>query len=196
MNMPLIPPRMTRDEFFAWADTHAEDRKYEFDGVQPVAVTGATLNHSRIIQSLYFALRSRLLGSTSEVLAQDAGIATIGNAVRYPDAVVTCTKGAGINRLVPEAVAVFEVLSPTSGRNDRIDKLREYRAVPSIRHYVILEFASVALTVFRRVFDADDWTATALLADDVLELPEMGIQVPVSEFYAGVDLPPDPEPEA
>ncbi len=101
-----------------------------------------------------------------------------------------------MDRLVPEAVAVFEMLSQTSGRNDRIDKLRQYRAVPSIRHYIILEFASVALTVFRRASDTDDWTAAALLADDVLALPEVGIQVPVSEFYAGVDMPPDPEPEA
>ena len=50
-----------------------------------------------------------------------------------------------MDRLVPEAVAVFEVLSPASGRNDRIDKLREYQAVSSIRHYIIMEFASVAL---------------------------------------------------
>ncbi len=87
-----------------------------------------------------------------------------------------------MDRLVPKAMAVFEVLSPTSGRNDRIDKLREYRAVPSIRHHIILKFASVDLTVFRRVSDTDDWTAAALLADDVLGLPEVGIQVPVSEF--------------
>ncbi len=49
MNVPLIPPRMTRDEFFAWANTYAADRKYEFDGVRPVAMTGGILNHSRII---------------------------------------------------------------------------------------------------------------------------------------------------
>ena len=193
MNMPLLPPRMTQDEFFAWADTYAEDRKYEFDGFRPVAMTGGTLNHSRIIQALCFALRSRLLGSDAEVFAQDAGVATIGNAVRYPDAVVTCTKGGGMDRLVPDAVTVFEVLSPASGRNDRIDKLREYRAVPSIRQYIIPEFASVALTVFRRASGTEGWAATALLADDVLEMPEVGIQVPVAEFYAGVDLP---EPEA
>ena len=100
-----------------------------------------------------------------------------------------------MDRLVPEAVAVFEVLSSTSGRNDRIDKLREYWAVSSIRHYIILKFASVALTVFRRASDTEEWAATALLAGDVLDLAEVGIRVPVAEFYAGVDLS-DSEPEA
>ena len=195
MNMPLIPPRMTRDEFFAWADAYADDGKYEFDGVRPVAMTGGTRNHSRIILNLCFALRSRLQGSACEVLAQDAGVATVGNAVRYPDALITCTKGLGTDRLIPGVVAVFEVLSPTSGRNDRIDKLREYRAVSSIRQYVILEYAGASVTVFQRATEADDWTATALLADEVLHIPGIGVQVPVAELYENVELP-DAEPEA
>jgi hypothetical protein len=33
-----------------------------------------------------------------------------------------------------------------------------------------------------------DWTATALTADDILELPEIGIEVPLVEFYQDVDL--------
>jgi hypothetical protein len=40
---------------------------------------------------------------------------------------------------------------------------------------------------------AERWTAIALLTDDALQMPEIGIQVPVSEFYVGVDLPPDPK---
>jgi hypothetical protein len=31
-----------------------------------------------------------------------------------------------------------------------------------------------------------NWTATALTADDVLDLPEIGIRVPVAEFYENV----------
>ena len=194
MNMPLIPPRMTRDEFFAWADTYAEDGKYEFDDVRPVAKTGGTLNHGRIQRNVLVALISRL-GSDCEALGSGAGVATVGGAVRYPDALVTCTKGPGTDRLVPGVVVAFEVLSPNSGRNDRIDKLREYRAVPSILCYIILEYAIAGLTVLRRASETEEWTATALLAENILQLPEVGIQVPVAEFYAGVDLP-DLGPEA
>lgn len=86
-------------------------------------------------------------------------------------------------------MVVFKVLSPTSGRNDRSDKLREYRAVPSIRHHVILEHLSPALPVFWRANGVADWTAIALTADDTLEMPEISIVVPVGEFYEGVNLP-------
>ena len=87
------------------------------------------------------------------------------------------------------------MLSPTSGRNDRIDKLREYRAVASIRRYVILEYAGASVTVFKRATEAENWTATALMADDVLHIPDIGVQVPVAELYENVELP-DAEPEA
>lgn len=181
---------MTRDQFLDWVQ--AQEGRYEFDGFRPVAMTGGTANHSRTYQNISFALHTRLRGTGCEVLGLNAGLATAGNAVRYPDALVTCAKFPGTALLVPGVVVVFEVLSPTSGRTDRIDKLREYRAVPSIRRYVVLEHLSAALTVFSRIDGTADWTAIALTADDILDMPEIGIAVPVSEFYEGVDLPDTP----
>ena len=60
------------------------------------------------------------------------------------------------------------MLSPTSGRIDRIVKLREYRAVETIRCYVMLEHSSVGLTVFTRWHADEDWTARALTSEDTL----------------------------
>ncbi len=180
---------MTREEFFPWAE--AQDERYEFDGFAPVLMTGGTRRHSRINQNMYLALGTRLRGSQCELLGPDAGVATIGQAVRYPDALISCTRSPDDARMIGDVVAVFEVISPTSGRIDRIVKLREYRAAPSIRRYVILEHASIALTVFSRAEGVSDWTATALTAEDVLDMPELGIAVPVMEFYDAVDLPAD-----
>ena len=187
MNTALRKPRMTRDAFFGWAQ--AQDTRYEFDGFQPVAMTGCSPNHNRMTLNIHRALYARLKGSGCEPLGPDTGVATVGGAVRYPDALVTCGTFPGTALVVPGVVVVFEVLSPTSGRTDRIDKLREYRAVPSIRRYVILEYASIGLAVFERAGGASDWTATALTAGDILRMPEIGIEVPVAELYEGVDLP-------
>ena len=179
-------PLMTRDAFLHWAEIQRE--RYEFDGFQPVAMTGGTRNHGRICQNLWFALRTRLRGSRCEPLGPDAGVATIGAAVRYPDALVTCTKGPGADRLIPGVVVVFEVSSPSSGRTDRIGKLLEYRAVPSIRRYVILEHTGMGITVHVRAEGETAWTTTALTEGDVLSMPEIGIEIPVAELYEGTDL--------
>lgn len=186
MSTALREPRMTREEFLYWAE--AQDQRYEFDGFQPVAMTGGTVDHSQIAGNIYYALRVRLKANGCEPFGPDAGVATIGNAVRYPDALVTCTRGPGTDRIVPGVLVVFEVLSPTSGRTDRIDKLREYQAVPSIRRYVILEHTSVGLVVHARLNGEDPWIATALTDGDVLRMPEIGIEIPIAEFYEGTDL--------
>jgi Uma2 family endonuclease len=187
MSTALRKPRMTREEFFNWAQ--GQDIRYEFDGFEPVAMTGGNINHSQITQNILVSLRTHLRGGNCRPLGPDAGVATVGNAVRYPDALVTCDKVRGSDLTVSGVIVVFEVLSPTSGRTDRIVKLREYRAVPTIRCYVILEHNNAGLTVFTRRRQDEDWTARALTIEDTVQLSEIGIEIPVAEFYEDVDLP-------
>lgn len=177
----------TREEFFSWAED--QEGPWEFDGVGPVAMTGGTINHSFIHQNISGALRDRLRGGPCRQLGPDAGVETVGNAVRFPDVVVICGGVDGTARTLPDPVVVFEVLSPTSGRTDRIVKVREYAAVKSILRYVVVESTTIGLTVFSRGSGEDAWTATTLTEGDVLGMPEVGAVVPVLEFYEGVDLP-------
>jgi Uma2 family endonuclease len=186
MNVPLRKP-WTQDQFFSWAET--QDVGYEFDGFQPVAMTGGNVGHSRVIRRLHRALDARLRGGPCEPLGPDAGVETVNKAIRYPDALITCSKADGRDRLVPGVVIVFEVLSPTSGRVDRIVKVREYAAVPSIRRYVILESSSVGLMVMERSSTEQVWLTTVLTNDDILRMPEIGIEVPVAEIYEGIEFP-------
>ena len=188
MSATIRVPAMTRDEFLDWAD--AREARYEFDGFAPVAMTGGTLNHNRIAFNIHIALRSRLKGSRCEPLELDAGLATIGDIVRYPDAVVTFSPANGISRLVPDPIVVFEVISPSSGHVDRIVKVREYGAVASIRRYVILESASIGLTVHERRESEQKWTVTTMIDGDLLLLPDISVEIPIGELYEGVEFPP------
>jgi Uma2 family endonuclease len=176
----------TIDRFLDWAER--QDARYEFNGVRPVAMTGGNANHSRITTNIHAALRSRLRGTPCSFYGPDLGIETIGQSIRYPDALITCTKFPGTERLAPNVVVVFEVLSPTSGQIDRIDKVREYAAVPSIRRYVIVEAKSAGLLVLHRQHPHDPWTAVALTGEDTLDLPEVGFTIPLAEFYEDVDF--------
>jgi Uma2 family endonuclease len=186
MNIALRKP-WTQEQFFSWAET--QETRHEFDGFQPVAMTGGNLDHSRVTRNLSAALHTRLRAGPCEPLGPDAGIETVNKAVRHPDALVTCSRADGKDRLVPGVVVVFEVLSPTSGRIDRIVKVREYAAVPSIRRYVILESSSVGLMVMERSEPGEAWRTTVLAEGDILRMPEIGIEVPVAEIYEGIAFP-------
>jgi Uma2 family endonuclease len=186
MNIALKRP-WTAEQFLTWAAR--QEGRYEFDGIQPVAMTGGSADHNRITLNIHAALRSRLRGRPCSFFGPDLAVRTVGETVRCPDALITCTKFPGTDRVAPDVVVVFEVLSPDSGRRDRIEKLQEYAAVPSIRRYVILEYRSKALLLFHRSQGYEPWTAQALKAEDSLSLPEVGIDIPVGEFYEDVEIP-------
>jgi len=178
----------TQERFFAWAQ--AQDIRYEFDGVRPVAMTGGTAAHSRLTRNLSFALQSRLRGKPCEPLGPDAGVETINKTVRYPDALVTCSKLDNAAYLVPDVVIVFEVTSPSprSIHTDRVIKVREYAAVASIRRYIIVESSSAGLTVMERRSGGEPWTTSVLTIDGILALPEIGIEIPVAEIYEDIEF--------
>ena len=180
---------MTVDEFLNWENQ--QELKYEFDGFAPVAMTGGTQEHALIQINLTTALRVRLRGGPCRVVGSELKISVAGS-IRYPDAYVYCSEPPRGTLVVTEPVVVFEILSSSTSLIDRIDKNREYRDTPSIQRYVMLEQDRQGVTVFTRT--NDDWVGHLLEGDAVLSMPEIGVDLPLSEIYEGITFPP-PEPD-
>ena len=174
---------MTIETFLAWE--RLQELRHEFDGALVTAMTGGTLRHSIIATNLVEALGRRLT-PPCRALRGDVKILA-ANSVRYPDAVVTCSPFDDRGDIVPDPVVVFEVLSPSTASLDRLVKNAEYRATPSIQRYVMLEQGRMGATVFAR--DGGQWMSLILLGDTTLSMPEIGVEVPLSEVYRGVDFP-------
>lgn len=190
MNIALRRP-MTLDEFLAWE--RRQELRYEFDGTRAVAMTGGTVEHSEIATNLVEALRRRLQGRPCRAFRGDLKIVVAGR-IRYPDATVTCSPVPRGTDVIPEPVVVFEVLSASTAVTDRVEKNEEYRLTPSIRRYVMLEQTRCAATVFART--GDGWAGHVLTGDAVLAMPEIGVELPLAEAYAGIGFATDdPPPE-
>ena len=190
MNVALRRP-VTLDEFLAWE--RRQELRYEFDGTRAVAVTGGTVEHSVVATNLVRALEDRLRGKPCRAFRGDLKVVVAGR-IRYPDAMVTCSPVPRGTDVIPEPVVVFEVLSASTAATDRIEKNEEHRLTPSIRCYVMLEQTRRAATVFARA--GDDWVGHVLTGDAVLAMPEIGVDLPLAEVYAGIefatdDLPPE-----
>jgi Uma2 family endonuclease len=187
----VVPRTWTVDRFLDWAA--AQEEPYEFDGTQPVAMNGGNARHSGIVRNILTTLRTRLRGSSCACYGPSLAVQTVGTAIRYPDALVTNARFSQSARLAPGVVAVFEVVSPHSGRLDREVKAAEYRAVPTILHYVIVESARVEARVLSRADGTQDWTVQELTsADDVIDLPEAGAQLSLADIYEDIEFDPPP----
>jgi len=93
-------------------------------------------------------------------------------------------------KIVRNPVVLFEVLSPSTAGKDRIVKAREYQATPSVQRYVMLEQDRIGATVHVRA--ADGWSVIVLKDDDTLALPEIGLAIPLAEFYEGLTFEDQP----
>lgn len=182
---------MTLDEFLAWEER--QELRYEFDGVQPVAMTGGTYAHDAVHVNLIRRLGNRLDGTPCRVHGGNLKVLTEGR-VRYPDAFVSCQAYGNADKFARDPVVIFEVLSPGTAGTDRIDKLREYTALASLRRYVLLEPDRVAATVLER--GDTGWLTSVLTDDAVLLMPEISVELPLAELYDGVDLTSDPADSA
>jgi len=187
MNVMQRKP-ISLDAFLDWEER--QELRYEFDGFQPVAMTGGTSEHSAIQRNLITALTNRLRGQPCQPHGSELKILVSGS-IRYPDAFVVCSPIPRGTTVVDNPVVVFEVLSESTATIDRIVKNQEYRDTPSIQRYVMLEQDRQAATVFAR--QADDWVGHVVARDVVLAMPEIGIEVPLAELYEGVSFA---EPEA
>jgi Uma2 family endonuclease len=197
MNLALRKP-MTLAEFLEWEER--QPMRYEFDGVGPVAMTGGTYGHSTIQGNLATALGGRLRGKRCRFHGSDLKFQVAEGHVRYPDGMVLCSPVDRTATVVYDPVVVFEVLSPSTASDDRIVKAREYQATPSVQRYVMLEQDGVSATVYAR--SGETWTHEILIADSILALPEIEVELPLAELYEGIvfeaqdqsDPPPESEP--
>jgi Uma2 family endonuclease len=182
--------RMTLEQFLAWEDR--QELRYEFDGFQPIAMTGGTAAHAGIQRNIVFSLTGRLRGKPCQPYGSELKIAVAGH-IRYPDAFVVCTPVPNKAKVVSDPVVVFEVLSESTAREDVFAKNAEYRATPSIQRYVILEQTRAAAVVFAR--KGEDWVSDVVTDEGVLRMPEIGIAVPLAELYADIDLSAEADSE-
>ena len=176
---------MTPAEFLAWEAK--QERKWEFDGFQPIAMTGCTDAHAAIQGNLLTALNIRLRGQRYYPRGPDMKV-EIGSKYRYPDAFVSCTRIASGATIAAKPVVIFEILSESTARADRTVKLMEYQPLPSLRRYVLLEQDQAVTTVITRV--ETGWALELLNAAGTLSMPEIDVEIAMAELYEGLELTP------
>ena len=176
---------MTAEEYLAWEGR--QELKWEFDGFQPVAMNGGTWAHARIQGNIIWALKNRLRGKPCQPCGPDMRVPTMPGRYRYPDALVTGTPQPLDGRDVTDPVVIFEVLSASTAELDRTVKLSEYQSILSLRRYVMLEQTRLFATVITRT--ANGWGIVLAGPEDVIAMPEVGVDLPVFDIYDGLTFP-------
>lgn len=182
---------MTVEEFFLWC--RDQEARFELvDGV-PVplrAMSGASMAHDAICVNIIASLRTQLRGTGCRPTTPDAGLRTAIRRVRRPDVTIECAPPSSGAYESKNPIAVFEVLSPTTRKNDRNAKLPEYLRHAGLRTIVLIDPDVMDVLIYRREVGGE-W------ADERLDQPDQSIVIEgtpaklmLADLYADVPLPP------
>ena len=176
------PPRMTVEEFLQWAE--GRDGRFELIGGEVVAQAAERARHWEIKLATHIALVNavKMRGGGCHVVPDGATVRVDEQTAYEPDALIYCgPKVDGDAMIVENPVVVVEVLSPTTGRNDKGRKLADYFRVPSIVHYLIIDAEAPLIIHHER--RPDGAILTHILREGAARLDPPGIELALAEIY-------------
>jgi Uma2 family endonuclease len=173
MSTVLTEP-WTLTDFLAWE--RKQDRPYEWDGVNVIAMTGGSFRHGAVVGNIYASLH-RQAGERCRAFVENIKVAT-ATSVRYPDVLLICDATIDWDGDVTNAATlIVEVLSPSTHHVDLGEKLAEYATVTGLHMYIVADPLAKSLRVYRR--DGD-----ALIAD---EAPTRSVALPFGGALTAVE---------
>jgi Uma2 family endonuclease len=172
--------RISVDEYLQ-REAESEVR-HEYVGGYVYAMAGGTARHNRITGNIYV----ELLNATEDVgctpLINDVIFRVSDDVYYYPDIMVVCDPERQSGRVITGPCLVVEVLSPSTRKEDRREKLALYRNVPSVRAYLIVHQAD--RRVERHWRDADGvWQQTDIIGEGVVPLPCPEMDLSLDRIY-------------
>jgi Uma2 family endonuclease len=183
------PISMSLDEFLAWEPK--QPRRYEFVDSHVFAMAGASRAHGTIATNLVALVRPALRGKGCGIYAADMKVAVPDvPAVRYPDIVVTCDpRDLADEQMTRFPILLVEIVSSSTETLDRGSKFAEYRTIPSMQEYVLVDSRSVHVEVFRRR-DVTRWLFEEYGPGDQVVFESVDARMPIESLYEDLTFKP------
>lgn len=185
-------PRYFTPEEYLVMESAAEFKSEYYQG-EMFALAGGSVNHNRIVGNLFGKLNQKFFNGPCEVFTSDMRVwIEAKQAFTYPDISVVCGK----LELYPDRddtilnpVVIIEVLSESTEGFDRGRKFEMYRALPSLREYILIDQYKIHVEQFS-VGEGGKWVLTEYNQEsDVLRFSSIDFQIPVQEIYHRVEFP-------
>jgi Uma2 family endonuclease len=178
-------PRFTPEEYFQWEE--GQKLRHEYVNGEVYAMSGGTINHSKIASNLNFILKSHLRGGGCQILTSDARVNIVqSNDYVYPDLSVTCDDRDRVTiQAIKYPCLVVEILSPSTANYDRGDKFRMYRRNPSLRDYLLIDTEKIAIDLYRHN-ELGNWEIVNYQAKDLIELESINLSCLIEDIYEDI----------
>ena len=187
---PRTEEYMTVDEYFQLDHTDPY-AKYEYlDGVIRM-MSGGSGEHDQIAYNMRTLLDQNFRTGPCFVRSSDLRVRVSASRYFYPDVTVSCDvadRRRG-SKLIRSPRIVVEVLSPSTEKVDRNDKLKAYQACPTIQEIVLISQFAPHVEIYRRDREkSDEWHHVCYEAGQEVLLESVDVHFPLEDLYRGIDF--------
>ena len=177
-------PNISVEDYLA-GEQHAEVR-HEYIHGQVYAMTGASDRHGLIVNAMAFALTAAARRKGCQLFSSDMKLRLElgGNTIfYYPDLLLSCDPQDRDPYFRRAPCMIVEVLSASTARIDRREKLLAYQSLPSVQTYLLVEQDLKRVELYRR---SHHWQVEYFEQGEI-PLDCLDMALPVSEIYIDVD---------
>ena len=191
MGVPTIKTDpMTVEEYFAFTDTRPNNEKWELIDGEPILHASPSGTHHRILKNLVYLLAA---AERAQPAAWEAipgiGVRVSPTSLPEPDVMILPAGTIGqdpYGRETGDVLVAFEILSPSTADRDLRWKRRAYTSLPSLTHYIVIAQDTVDVVVFAREASFKEHRIRSLSGS--LEIPALGVSLPLAEIYRDTGL--------
>jgi Uma2 family endonuclease len=183
---------MSPTEYLTWEEE--QPYKHEYLNGEAYAMTGGTIGHNQIAVNLVAMLRNHMRGKGCRVFVNDVKVqVSTKGPYFYPDLVVTCDNDrTDSQKLISPPRLIIEVLSPGTKSYDRGEKFRQYRQMPSLQEYILIDPGLVDIECYR-LNERNKWELTSYTSADredptVVEFPSIEFECSIASIYEDVEF--------
>ncbi|MBR8828411.1 MAG: Uma2 family endonuclease [Gomphosphaeria aponina SAG 52.96 = DSM 107014] len=163
------------------------DFRHEYIAGQVYAMSGTSEEHNIIAGNIYMKLRNHLQGKGCKVFMSDmkARIESL-DIFYYPDILVTCNPEDRGKYFKNKPCLIVEVISPSTARTDRNEKLYNYGEIESLQEYVLVSQDQMRVEIYRKN-NQGDWLREIINNEGVINIESVGLEITMAEIYEDIN---------
>ncbi len=176
----------TLSDFIRWEEHQLS--RHEFINGIVVERGGFVAIQANVAANVLFALKTQLKGARCRAFGSGIRIRTpeTGN-LRYPAVSVDCGDYYPDAKDLEKPTVILDVVSASVAISDLEQRRRDYGSLPSVTGYVVIKYDVVSVEVWGRSKDGSLLSLSSINdLNSVIELPEIGSEIPMTDVYDGV----------
>jgi len=187
MTNPQPQGRYTLEEYLELETQSAV--RHEFVHGDIFEMYGETTRHNRIVTNIFVRLHAAARGGPCRLYVEGVMVQVADEVIYYPDVVVDCAPGPEPERIVTTPCLLVEVASPGTCDTDRREKLFAYRAVATLRAYLLVEQDRRRVTRHWRD-GRGEWQIQVYTETGAVPVPCAATDLSLDAIYEDISMPP------